>query len=124
MAAFASSTIVSIDRSRSAKITWPTVKPTQFEYHAPETVVEAATILAELGDDAKVLAGGQSLIPMLSLRLAVFDHLVDIGRIGELKGIDVETGRSGSVPGQPRRSSGRAPRWQVPCPFSRGPRRT
>jgi len=50
------------------------MKPTQFDYHAPETVIEAASILAELGDNAKVLAGGQSLIPMLALRLAVFDH--------------------------------------------------
>jgi aerobic carbon-monoxide dehydrogenase medium subunit len=44
-------------------------------------------LLAELGDGAKVLAGGQSLIPMLALRLAVFEHLVDVGRIPELKGI-------------------------------------
>ena len=64
------------------------MKPTQFDYHAPETVIEAASILAELGENAKVLAGGQSLVPMLALRLAVFDHLVDIGRIGELKGIE------------------------------------
>jgi aerobic carbon-monoxide dehydrogenase medium subunit len=45
-------------------------------------------LLAELGDGAKVLAGGQSLIPMMSLRLAPFGHLVDIGRIPELVGID------------------------------------
>ena len=68
------------------------MKPTQFDYHAPETVIEAASILAELGDNAKVLAGGQSLIPMLALRLAVFDHLVDVGRISELKGIERRNG--------------------------------
>jgi carbon-monoxide dehydrogenase medium subunit len=68
------------------------MKPTQFDYHAPETVIEAASLLAELGENAKVLAGGQSLIPMLALRLAVFDHLVDIGRIGELKGIERRNG--------------------------------
>jgi aerobic carbon-monoxide dehydrogenase medium subunit len=68
------------------------VKPAQFDYHVPETVVEAATLLAEFGDEAKVLAGGQSLIPMLALRLAVFDHLVDIGRIDELKGIERRNG--------------------------------
>jgi carbon-monoxide dehydrogenase medium subunit len=45
-------------------------------------------LLAELGDEAKVLAGGQSLIPMLALRLAVFEHLVDIGRIDGLRGIE------------------------------------
>jgi carbon-monoxide dehydrogenase medium subunit len=64
------------------------VKPAPFEYHVPATAAEAATLLDELGDEAKVLAGGQSLIPMLALRLAVFDHLVDIGRIAELQGIE------------------------------------
>lgn len=64
------------------------MKPAPFEYHVPATATEAAALLAELGDDAKVLAGGQSLIPMLALRLAVFDHLVDIGRIPELRGIE------------------------------------
>jgi carbon-monoxide dehydrogenase medium subunit len=64
------------------------VKPAPFEYHAPESAAEAASLLADLGDGAKVLAGGQSLIPLLALRLAVFEHLVDIGRIGELKGIE------------------------------------
>jgi carbon-monoxide dehydrogenase medium subunit len=66
------------------------MKPSTFEYHAPEAVDEAVALLAELGDGAKVLAGGQSLVPMLSLRLAYFDHLVDIGRIGELGGIGYE----------------------------------
>jgi aerobic carbon-monoxide dehydrogenase medium subunit len=64
------------------------VKPAPFDYHAPDTAAHAAHLLAELGDTAKVLAGGQSLIPMLALRLAVFDHLVDIGRIAELQGIE------------------------------------
>jgi aerobic carbon-monoxide dehydrogenase medium subunit len=63
------------------------VKPSAFEYHAPGTVDEAVALLAELGDGAKVLAGGQSLVPMLSLRLAYFDHLVDVGRISELRGV-------------------------------------
>jgi carbon-monoxide dehydrogenase medium subunit len=60
-----------------------------FEYHTPSCAEEAVALLAELGDGAKILAGGQSLIPMLSLRLAAFGHLVDIGRVGELAGIDV-----------------------------------
>jgi carbon-monoxide dehydrogenase medium subunit len=68
------------------------VKPATFEYHAPETVDEAVGLLAGLGDDAKVLAGGQSLVPMLSLRLAYFDHLVDVGRIDELRGIRHDNG--------------------------------
>jgi carbon-monoxide dehydrogenase medium subunit len=63
------------------------VKPAPFEYHAPRHAADAVHLLAELGDGAKVLSGGQSLIPMLALRLAVFEHLVDIGRIAELKGI-------------------------------------
>jgi aerobic carbon-monoxide dehydrogenase medium subunit len=68
------------------------VKPAPFEYHAPDTVADAARLLAELGDGAKVLAGGQSLIPMLALRLAVFEHVVDIGRIAELQGIERRDG--------------------------------
>jgi carbon-monoxide dehydrogenase medium subunit len=64
------------------------VKSAPFEYHAPDTAADAADLLAELGDGARVLAGGQSLIPMLALRLAVFEHLVDIGRIAELQGIE------------------------------------
>jgi carbon-monoxide dehydrogenase medium subunit len=64
------------------------VKPAAFEYHAPATVNEAVSLLAELGDAAKVLAGGQSLVPILNLRLSSFDHLVDVGRIDELRGIE------------------------------------
>ena len=64
------------------------MKPAPFEYHAPGTTTDAVALLAGLGDGAKVLAGGQSLVPMLALRLAVFDHLVDVGRIAALKGID------------------------------------
>lgn len=68
------------------------MKPAPFEYHAPETAAGAAKLLAELGDGAKVLAGGQSLVPMMALRLAVLEHLVDIGRIAELKGIEHRDG--------------------------------
>lgn len=64
------------------------MKPAPFTYHRPETAAEAVGLLADLGDGAKLLAGGQSLVPMLSLRLAVFDDLVDIGRIDELVGIE------------------------------------
>lgn len=68
------------------------MKPTAFDYHRPDTAAEAVALLAELGDGAKVLGGGQSLVPMLALRLAVFDHLVDIGRIGEITGIERRDG--------------------------------
>jgi carbon-monoxide dehydrogenase medium subunit len=64
------------------------MKAAPFDYYAPETAAEATQLLADLGDEAKVLAGGQSLIPMLALRLAIFEQLVDIGRIPELKGIE------------------------------------
>jgi len=68
------------------------VKPAAFEYHRPASAAESVVLLAELGDEAKVLSGGQSLIPMLSLRLAVFEHLVDIGRLDELEGIEHRDG--------------------------------
>ena len=58
------------------------MKPAHFEYHAPSGAQEIVSLLAELGDGAKVLAGGQSLVPMLALRLAVFEHLVDLGQGG------------------------------------------
>jgi carbon-monoxide dehydrogenase medium subunit len=68
------------------------MKPAAFEYHRPSTAAEAADMLTNLGDGAKVLAGGQSLVPMLALRLAVFDDLVDIARIPELDGIERRNG--------------------------------
>ena len=49
-------------------------------------------MLAEFGEEAKILAGGQSLVPMLALRLAFFDHLIDISRLDELKGIERRDG--------------------------------
>jgi carbon-monoxide dehydrogenase medium subunit len=64
------------------------MKPAPFEYHAPTTVQEVVSTLAALGDTAKLLAGGQSLVPMLALRLAVFEHLVDIGRVQGLSGVE------------------------------------
>src|SRR5215470_5914028 len=61
--------------------------PSSFDYLTPFTVDEAIRALAERGEDAKVLAGGQSLLPVLRLRLATPSLLVDIGRISELRGI-------------------------------------
>ena len=68
------------------------MKPGSFEYHAPRTVEEAVGLLGELGDEAKVIAGGQSLVPMLALRLAVFGHLVDVGRIEEMRDVSRRNG--------------------------------
>jgi len=64
------------------------VKPPVFEYHDPSTVEEALDLLRRYGDDAKILAGGQSLMPMLNFRLARPAHVIDINRIGALTRID------------------------------------
>ena len=56
--------------------------PSRFEYHRPDSLEEALQLLAQHGEEAKVLAGGQSLIPVMKLRLAAPAHLVDIGRLG------------------------------------------
>ena len=56
--------------------------PSRFEYHRPDSLEEALQLLSQYGDEAKVLAGGQSLIPVMKLRLATPAHLVDIGRLG------------------------------------------
>jgi aerobic carbon-monoxide dehydrogenase medium subunit len=63
------------------------VIPAAFEYVRPVSVDEAVGALAEHGDEAKVLAGGQSLIPLLRLRLAYPAVLVDVGRLAELRGV-------------------------------------
>lgn len=64
------------------------MKAAPFAYHAPSTLDEALGVLASHPDDAKVLAGGQSLVPMLALRLARFSHLVDLNRIEGLSRIE------------------------------------
>ena len=64
--------------------------PRQFEYHAPQSVPEAIALLQKYGDTAKLLAGGHSLIPMMKIRFAEPEHLVDLGKIAELRGIREE----------------------------------
>jgi carbon-monoxide dehydrogenase medium subunit len=66
--------------------------PAPFDYHAPGSLAEAIGLLQQHGDDAKVLSGGQSLLPLLKLRLASTAHLVDIGRIPGLEYIKEEGG--------------------------------
>jgi aerobic carbon-monoxide dehydrogenase medium subunit len=63
------------------------VIPGNFDYHRPATLDEAIVLLAELGEDARPLAGGHSLVPMMKLRLAQPTNLVDLGGIAALKGI-------------------------------------
>ncbi|WP_289019389.1 xanthine dehydrogenase family protein subunit M [uncultured Ornithinimicrobium sp.] len=66
------------------------MKPAPFGYHAPADLDEALALLAELGPDAKVLAGGQSLVPVLNMRLANPAHLVDLNRVPGLDHVTVE----------------------------------
>src|SRR5271166_1365342 len=67
--------------------------PGEFEYHAPKNVPDALGLLAQFGDDAKLLAGGHSLLPMMKMRFAQPGHLIDLGGISDLKGIREEGGR-------------------------------
>src|SRR5262249_39801893 len=66
--------------------------PAPFDYHRPATLPEAIALLQQHGDQAKVLSGGQSLLPLLKLRLGAAGHLVDIGRIPGLDYIKEEDG--------------------------------
>ncbi len=66
--------------------------PSKFDYLAPETLEEALAVLAERGDEVKILAGGQSLIPMMKLRFAEPATLLDINRIPGLDAIDIQNG--------------------------------
>ena len=66
--------------------------PGTFDYHRPSSVADAVRLLAELGDEARPLAGGHSLIPMMKLRMATPEHLVDLHAIASLKGIRREDG--------------------------------
>jgi carbon-monoxide dehydrogenase medium subunit len=68
------------------------VIPPAFDYHAPRSIGEAIALLSSLGDEAKLLAGGHSLLPMMKLRFAQPGALIDINRIPELRGIREEGG--------------------------------
>jgi carbon-monoxide dehydrogenase medium subunit len=67
--------------------------PARFEYHRPADVASALALLGEHGDEARVLAGGHSLIPMMKLRMAAVSHLIDLQDIADLSGIRIEGGR-------------------------------
>jgi carbon-monoxide dehydrogenase medium subunit len=75
------------------------MKPPVFEYHRPGTVAEALSVLAEVGHDGKVLAGGQSLVPLLNMRLAAPAHLVDVNWLDELDEVatDADAVRVGAL---------------------------
>ncbi|MEM7683592.1 MAG: xanthine dehydrogenase family protein subunit M [Pseudomonadota bacterium] len=90
--------------------------PGAFEYHRPESVSEAAGLLSQLGEEARVLAGGHSLIPMMKLRMAAPEHLVDLQDIAELQEIAVagDTVTIGAMVTQDRLISDRALSNAVP----------
>jgi carbon-monoxide dehydrogenase medium subunit len=66
------------------------MKPPAFDYHRPGTVAEALDVLAQVGHDGKVLAGGQSLVPLLNMRLVAPRHLVDVNWLAELDEVTVD----------------------------------
>ena len=69
------------------------MKPAPFDYYAPTSVEEACRLLSQYGDDAKILAGGQSLVPVMALRLAQPAVLIDINQVRELDFIQTDDGR-------------------------------
>ena len=68
------------------------MKPAVFDYHAPSSQSEALAALAEHGEDAKVLAGGQSLVPLMNFRLARPRIILDLNRVAELDYLHVDNG--------------------------------
>ena len=101
------------------------MKPSPLRLARPRSLAEALALLAEHGDDAKVLAGGQSLMPLINFRLAAPAVLVDLGQVPALALVDVAEGacasarcaRSATSSATPRRSR-RARCWGSPCPTS------
>jgi len=72
--------------------------PNAFEYYRPKTIPDALAVLTAHGDEARVIAGGHSLIPLMKLRMASIAHLIDLQDIGDLKGVSVgETIRIGAM---------------------------
>ncbi len=80
------------DRRPTITGTGHDMKPPLFDYYDPATEEEALALLAEFGTDAKILAGGQSLMPLLNMRLVEPAVLIDINRLDTLSGIREETG--------------------------------
>jgi len=66
--------------------------PSGFEYHRPTDIASALNLLQTHGDESRVIAGGHSLIPMMKLRMADLDHLIDLQDIAELRGTEIGDG--------------------------------
>jgi carbon-monoxide dehydrogenase medium subunit len=92
------------------------MKAAPFEYHRPESIEHATTLLAEL-EESKVLAGGQSLVPMLALRLAAPEHLVDVSRLAELRGVEVRGDELWVGAGTPEAAVEADPRVRAAAPL-------
>ena len=73
------------------------MKSPPFQYHRPDTLADALALLAEHGDDAKVLAGGQSLVPLMAMRMGRPAVVIDIGRVPGLAGIEIGADRSCTI---------------------------
>jgi CO/xanthine dehydrogenase FAD-binding subunit len=69
------------------------MKPPSFDYHDPATLDAALELMAQFGDEARPLAGGQSLVPLMNFRLTRPAHLIDLNRVGELNYLKVENDR-------------------------------
>lgn len=95
------------------------MKPAPFEYYDPPNLSEALALLSKLGDSARPLAGGQSLVPMMNFRLVRPSHLVDLNRVSGLSYLTVESGelRIGAMTRQREleRSAAVATGWPLLC---------
>src|SRR5262250_1074689 len=85
------------------------MKPPPFAYHRPTDLDEALAMLAEVGHDGKVLAGGQSLVPLLNMRLATPRHLVDINRLAPLSYVRRVGGPANDPQNSPANGPGNGP---------------
>jgi len=93
------------------------VKPPRFAYHDPTTVPEALGLLGQLASDAKILAGGQSLIPLLNMRMAHPKHLVDLNRVSELAYLEQRDGGLAIGAMTRHRAVERSPVVAAACPL-------
>ena len=92
------------------------MKPAPFDYHAPRHLKDAVELLASL-PNARILAGGQSLVPMLNFRYVMVDHLIDLGGITDLRGIAIAEGRLRIGAMTRQRDLETAPEIQQYCPL-------
>ncbi len=81
------------------------MKPAAFSYHRPESAEEAVAVLERLGDEGRILAGGQSLVPLMNFRLAQPEHVVDINRLGELDYVRADSDSAVRVGAMARQST-------------------